>query len=86
MTQDWIKIAAKGNDTPLCEADISDVIEMALSDHISFETIKSVYGLAPDDVKLLMRKSLKSGSYRSWRKRVSTFGSRRARYKSALPF
>jgi uncharacterized protein (TIGR03643 family) len=67
------------------DADVGGVIEMALSDHVSFETIKSVYGLTPDEVKLLMRKSLKPGSYRAWRKRVSTFGSRRARYKSALP-
>ncbi len=75
----------KTNGLPLSEADVSGVIEMALSDHTSFEAIKTAYGLTPDDVKILMKKSLKPGSYRSWRKRVSTFGARRARYKSALP-
>jgi uncharacterized protein (TIGR03643 family) len=69
----------------LSEADKSSVIEMALSDHVSFETIQSMHGLRPDAVKLLMRDNLKPGSYRAWRKRVADFGSRRARYKSALP-
>ncbi len=79
------KTAIKWTVSPLDEVDVSGVIEMALSDHISFETIKSVYGLTPDAVKQLMRKALKPGSYRAWRKRVSTFGAQRARYKSALP-
>jgi uncharacterized protein (TIGR03643 family) len=83
--QDQEKGLKPMKDRPLSEADISGVIEMALSDHVSFETIKNVYGLTPDEVKTLMRKSLKAGSYRAWRKRVSDFGARRARYKSGLP-
>ena len=62
-------------------AQISEVIEMALSDHVRFEDIKREYGLAEKEVKSLMRASLKDGSYRAWRKRVRTFGDRRANYK-----
>ena len=62
-------------------ATISEVIEMALSDHVSFENIRVVHGLSPDQVKLLMRTNLKSGSYRAWRRRVQQFGDRRANYK-----
>ena len=59
----------------------SDIVQMALSDHVSFATIKAEYGLREKDVKTLMRETLKSGSYRAWRKRVRDFGDRRETYK-----
>jgi len=65
----------------LPDAQISDIIQMALSDHIRFEDIRREYGLAEKDVKALMRQKLKPGSYRTWRKRVRDFGTRRERYK-----
>jgi uncharacterized protein (TIGR03643 family) len=65
----------------LPEKDISEVIEMALSDHTSFANIQKLHGLSPDDVKKLMRSRLKPGSYRAWRKRVHDFGDRREHYK-----
>lgn len=70
---------AKAPDLP---ADIvSEVIEMALSDHVSFDTIRKLHGISPDGVKAIMRSNLKTGSYRAWRKRVRDFGDRRAVYK-----
>jgi uncharacterized protein (TIGR03643 family) len=60
---------------------ISEIIEMALSDHIGFATITAQYGVSPDQVKAIMRTALKPGSYRAWRKRVRDFGDRRAVYK-----
>lgn len=60
---------------------ISEIIEMALSDHVSFAQIRAQHGLGPDEVKTLMRKTLKPGSYRAWRKRVRDFGTRREVYK-----
>ncbi len=54
-------------------ATLGEIIEMALSDHASFDQIRTLHGLGPDDVKALMRQNLKSGSYRAWRKRVRTF-------------
>ncbi len=65
----------------LSEVDLSAIIEMALSDHTSFSEIQLQYGLKEDQVKELMRKNLKKGSYRSWRKRVKTFSIRREFYK-----
>lgn len=62
-------------------ADTSAIIEMALSDHIAFDDIRAQYGLSPDAVKALMRRNLKPGSYRAWRKRVRAFGDRREVYK-----
>ena len=67
--------------TELTEAEISEIIQMALSDHDSFGQIKQLYGLPEKDVKALMRKSLKRGSYEAWRKRVRQFSDRRAHYK-----
>ena len=65
----------------LREAEVSEVIEMALSDHASFTQIKQLYGLLEKDVKKLMRKNLKTGSYQAWRRRVRQFSDRRATYK-----
>lgn len=62
-------------------ATVSEIIEMALSDSVSFTTIQSLHGLNPDAVKSLMRRELKSGSYRAWRKRVRQFSDRREEYK-----
>ena len=63
------------------ESDISEIIEMALSDHISFSNIKLQHNISEKDVKLLMRQNLKPGSYKAWRKRVTEMGSRREHYK-----
>ena len=63
------------------EAEISEIVQMALSDHISFKDINAQYGLAEKDVVKLLRLHLKKGSYRAWRKRVNAFGSRREFYK-----
>lgn len=68
-------------DLALDTATISDIIEMALSDHITFEMIRDQHGLSADQVKALMRAELKPGSYRAWRKRVRVFGDRRETYK-----
>jgi uncharacterized protein (TIGR03643 family) len=67
--------------TTLSPAQISEIVEMALSNHISFTQISAQHGVTPDEIKLLMRTQLKPGSYRAWRKRVRDFGDRRAHYK-----
>jgi uncharacterized protein (TIGR03643 family) len=67
--------------TPLPDHHISAVIEMALSDHVSFADIRVEYGLQEKQVKALMRDQLKPSSYKTWRKRVRDFGTRRAHYK-----
>ena len=76
-----MKIKAKNSFKDLSEIDLSSIIEMALSDQTSFSDIQLQYGLREDQVKELMRKNLKKGSYRSWRKRVKTFSDRREYYK-----
>jgi uncharacterized protein (TIGR03643 family) len=65
----------------LDEVAISEIIEMALSDHTSFAQIQSQYGLREKEVKKLMRSHLKTGSYKVWRRRVRSFSDRRAQYK-----
>jgi uncharacterized protein (TIGR03643 family) len=65
----------------LSDVDKSEVIEMALSDHVAFKDIQTQHGLSEKQVKALMRDNLKPGSYKAWRKRVRTFGTRRENYK-----
>ncbi len=79
----WPMRGGHRDDAPLPSdpAVIGEIIEMALSDHVSFNTIQALHGLSPDDVKALMRRELKPGSYRAWRKRLQQFGTRRWHYK-----
>jgi uncharacterized protein (TIGR03643 family) len=65
----------------LTPAQISEIIEMALSDHVSFTTISAQHDVTPDQIKAIMRGNLKPGSYKAWRKRVRDFGDRREYYK-----
>jgi uncharacterized protein (TIGR03643 family) len=67
--------------TPLTPAAISEIVDMALSDHMPFALIEAQHGLSADAVRALMRATLKPASYRAWRKRVRTFSDRRAHYK-----
>ena len=52
------------------EARMSELIELALSDKVSFTAIRSEFGLREIEVKNLMRKNLKPKSYAAWRKRI----------------
>ena len=79
-TQDWT-LKMRQAMVDLKPEEISDIIQMALSDHVSFKQINDIYGLNEHKVKRLMRKNLKAGSYRAWRKRVHDFGTRREFYK-----
>ncbi len=54
----------------LSQARLSELIEVALSDKVSFKAIRSEFGLKEIEVKNLMRKNLKPGSYTAWRKRI----------------
>lgn len=47
-----------------------DLIRMALSDQVSFEAIYKKHGLREAEVKRVMKRELKIGSYIQWRKRV----------------
>ncbi len=67
--------------TELRPEHISEIVQMALSDHVSFANIRTAYGIGEKDVKALMRDTLKSSSYKTWRKRVRAFGDRRETYK-----
>ena len=68
-------------DLNFSEKEYSEIIEMALSDHIPFLTIRKLYGLREKEVKKIMRTKLNPKSYKNWRKRVHDLGSQRANYK-----
>lgn len=65
----------------LTEVEASELIQMALSDHVSFEAIGTMFNMAPDEIKKVMKSRLAPGSYKAWRKRVSAFSKQRAFYK-----
>ena len=55
----------------LTQSRLSELIELALSDKVSFEAIKAEFGLREIEVKNLMRINLRQGSYTAWRRRIS---------------
>ena len=55
----------------LTESEISEIVEDAWDDETSFEDINFKWGLSEKDTKVLMKRSLKRGSYVVWRKRVN---------------
>ena len=54
----------------LTEARLSELIELALSDKVSFKAIREEFGLKEIEVKNIMRKNLRPRSYSAWRKRI----------------
>ena len=54
----------------LTQGHIDRVIEMAWEDRTPFEAIKFQFDLKEQEVITLMRRELKPGSFRLWRKRV----------------
>jgi len=55
----------------LSPSDISRIIEMAWEDRTPFEAIEIQFRLKENDVREIMRRELKSSSFKMWRKRVS---------------
>lgn len=55
----------------LSDSDSSRVIEMAWEDRTPFEAIENLFGLNEQAVIRLMRRDLKSSSFKLWRARVS---------------
>ena len=53
------------------ESEISEIVADAWDDGTSFEDINLKWGLSEKDTKVLMKRSLKRGSYVVWRKRVN---------------
>jgi uncharacterized protein (TIGR03643 family) len=51
--------------------DLSRIIEMAWEDRTPFEAIERIYGLNESAVVQLMRRELKSSSFRLWRRRMA---------------
>ena len=51
--------------------DIDRIIEMAWEDRTTFDAIFKTFGLNESEVISIMRKNLKSSSFKLWRKRVT---------------
>ncbi len=54
----------------LTDKDIDRVVEMAWEDRTPFEAIEFQFGLKEQDVIDLMRREMKTSSWRMWRERV----------------
>ena len=52
-------------------AETSELISMALSDKVTFKDIKEKFNIDESEVKKIMKRELKHGSYLAWRKRVA---------------
>ena len=73
---------APAQPTALSDEDISRVIEMAWEDRTPFESIAVQFGLNEGAVIMLMRRTLKRGSFRLWRQRVTGRATKHAALRS----
>jgi uncharacterized protein (TIGR03643 family) len=62
--------------------DIDRIIQMAWEDRTPFDAIRIQFGLKEDEVKALMKRELKAGSYRLWRERVEACSTKHAKLRS----
>ncbi len=63
---------------------ISRIIEMAWEDRTPFAAIEMQYGLSEKEVIALMRREMKSSSFKMWRKRVSGRKTKHIRQRNFL--
>ena len=63
--------------------DTDRIIEMAWEDKTPFDAIEFQFGLKEAEVKAFMKKNLKPGSYRLWRKRVEHCKTKHAKKRIA---
>ena len=57
---------------------------MALSDKVTFNDIKAKFNINESEVKKIMKRELKHGSYLAWRKRVSRRRDKNQKTKALL--
>ena len=65
----------------LSEKEIGEIIYMALSDDVSFDSIKDRFDIDSDTIKRVMKQNISFSSYKVWRERVKKFSQRRQFYK-----
>ena len=58
--------------TPFTERELDRIIEMAWEDRTPFEAILFQFGLPEKEVIKVMRTTLKTSSFKRWRKRVNS--------------
>lgn len=63
-------------------AELSRIIEMAWEDRTPFEAIAHSFGLNESAVVQLMRRELKSSSFRMWRRRMAGRGTKHQKLRS----
>ena len=65
----------------LSEDEVDRLIGMAWEDRTPFEAIEVQFGLKENQVRALMRRHLKPGSFRRWRARVKGRSTKHARLR-----
>jgi uncharacterized protein (TIGR03643 family) len=65
----------------LTDKEIGEIIYMALSDDVSFDSINDLYGIDSDMIKRIMKQNISFRAYKKWRERVKVFSQRRENYK-----
>ncbi len=65
-------------------SDISRIIEMAWEDRTAFEAIALQFGINESAVVALMRRHMKSSSFRMWRKRMAGRVTKHAALRGAI--
>ena len=68
------------------DIDIDRIIEMCWEDRTPFEAIEYQFGLKEEDAIRIMRRNLKTKSFKVWRKRVSGRNTKHMALKNSTRF
>lgn len=74
--------AGKFDPTELDTATVDRVIEMAWEDRTPFDAIEKQFGLKEKDAIAVMRRYMKRSSFKMWRKRVTSRGTKHAKKRA----
>ena len=68
------------------DIDVDRIIEMCWEDRTPFEAIEYQFGLKEEDAIKIMRRNLKTKSFKVWRKRVSGRNTKHMALKESTRF
>ena len=62
------------------------IVELAMQDRVSFDSISEKFGLNHGDIVKLMRENLKSASFKRWRERSKSSSLSKLKHRSKRSF
>lgn len=77
MTNEWKKLPPRN---------VKKIVELAMQDRVSFDSITKEFGLSHGEIIKVMRRNLKPSSFKRWRERTKRPGLSNLKHKAKRSF